>query len=173
MDSQLQRQIVVAALALASCSSTPSWDRGPEFVLCNDNPANHYTIRINYQDLMGIYEDYGMRVRACGDVESGCINHPLLISTAPRLPSGSAPIVRWSVQDYRFTMQRDLGSVGQYSIVAEGRHSDGTPTGRRLYVYDAGNGLISYRAEGVTQVWTRCAGRLTFDDLRALRARLQ
>jgi hypothetical protein len=81
-------------------------------------------------------------------------------------------MIRWSVENYNFTMEWDRATPGHYSIIADGRHSDGTPIGRRLYDYDDRTGLTGYRGEGVPESWTRCAGRLTFADLRELRARL-
>jgi hypothetical protein len=168
----LSRLIAAGLFVLTSCSAVPLGNRGTEFVLCNNNPNNNFSIRIDYEQLVGIYEDYGMRVGACGDIRSGCINFPLVLSAPPILPTGSQPIVRWSVEGYNFTMEWDRARPGHYSIVADGRHSDGTPIGRRVYDYDDRIGLTGYRAEGVPGGWTRCAGRLAFVDLRELRTRL-
>ncbi len=162
-----------ALVALSACASPAPTQTREDFVLCNQTPGNSFRIAVEYEELIGIYEDYGRDVGACGEAASGCIDFPILLSVPPRLPSRPGEEVRWTVAKYRFAIRSGSGAGNEYLIEAEKIKPNGTSLGKEFYDYDSSEGVTRYWAEGSPARWLRCGGRLTFDDLRLLRQRLE
>jgi hypothetical protein len=146
--------------------------RQPEFVLCNADPHNDFAIKVKFNELLGVYEDYGTNIEACGHPNSGCIAFPLVISAPPALPSGYGDMVSWTVDGFQFQV---IGSTDPtiYTITASGHRADGAPIGRLEYTYHVTGGIIAFRSDLSSDRWVRCSGRLTFSDLVDLRSRLE
>lgn len=168
-------------LACALIANTCSADRRQvapnEFALCSDNPAHLSRISIDLDKLYGFSEDTGRPVMMCNEHTSSCISWPILLSIPPRFPKSSAELVRWTVDDDKFSIRLIPGSDDTYFLEAvdfrsraDGRSVD---FGKLLFVYDRNVGILSLKIRGDTpHGWVRCGGRLTFDDLRSLVAKL-
>lgn len=159
-------------LAVACCSEGAS-RRTDDFRLCNSNAADGSTIEISYGNLMGLAVDYGTNIRPCNGGPDACIKWPLLIAAPDRMPSSSDDEVRWSVGDYRFRFRQAGSSPATYRLEADEIGPTGIAEEHHSYLYDEEAGFIAFETRGVPHSWTRCAGRLTFDDLRELRERLR
>lgn len=160
-------------IALIIASSSPIHKESEEnFVLCNSNPHNSFVISVDYNRIVGIYEDYGTTITSCGSGASGCIDYPFVISIPPRMPSTDRTVLNWSVGGYRFSVAKVRGRSGEYLITAAGRRPNGVQIGTLIYTYEASVGVTSYRRVGINEIWRRCAGNLTFDQLRNIRRRI-
>jgi hypothetical protein len=167
----------LCVLVAGACSSDRGEQIAHEFALCSDSPAHLSRISIDYAELYGLMEDTGAPVTKCGAGATACISLPFLFSGPPRLPEKPRETVRWSVDNDQFSLQLIPGSDDTYFLEAidfrpapDGRVAQ---YGKLLYVYNRDVGIISLRVEGDTpHGWVRCGGRLTFDDLHDLIARL-
>lgn len=175
---------MLAKWALASvfltqaCSASEPAPAGDQFRLCSEHPDHKSVITIDYKALRGFSEDYSEPVKSCGKSSTPCIAFPILLSVPRHLPTSASEIIRWSAGSDQFSIRSLPGAVGAYSIEAVDYRtgSDGRPVlyGRGLYTYTRDMGITTFHAQGDTaRGMVRCAGRLTFEDLRALVARLR
>jgi hypothetical protein len=126
--------------------------------------------------MRGAVTDTSRPVSQCGNDAAACIDWPFQISAPPRLPAGTSEVVRWSVDDHRFSIRPLPESPGAYAIevLTRFRPMDGRPSqiARIHYRYSDDSGFESSQVEGAPESWRRCQGRLTFDDLRELTRRI-
>jgi hypothetical protein len=160
-----------------ACSANGARGTPVDFVLCSDSPAHRATISIDYKEMYGYVTDTGAPVAKCVGGAGACISWPILIGVPPDLPRNLSDVVRWSVDNDRFAIRLIPGSDDTYFLEAMDfqRVPDGriAQYGKLLYVYSKDAGIISMRAEGDTpHGWVRCGGRLTFEDLQGLAARI-
>lgn len=165
---------LIVAIALTACADHAS--SRPSVRLCNDDPNNSFTIEIRYDEdrgrFLGTFEDIGRFVEFC-EPGAPCISFPVILGAPPRLPRVGEGPLRWRTGRYDFAISALNEAPGLYLIEAvEPIVSD---TGRRLRQryevrYSATAGILSWRADGVAAGWHRCAGRLTFEDIRRLSA---
>jgi hypothetical protein len=167
--------IVVSCGAVGTsqeASGSPERHQLPNvFRLCNANPNNNFSIGVRYGEWMGNIEDVATNIAACGDANSGCIKYPFVISVPPRLPRGTHDQVRWSVEDWQFSIRQVPDPPNTYTIRAEPLHASRESRRGTVIQYDRRLGVMRLEQESLRETWVRCEGRMTFDDLRELRRR--
>jgi hypothetical protein len=160
-----------ASLLAIGCAETVPTSDATQFHLC-DAPGMA-VIRIDYARLYGVNDDVGrIPLSTCGEGTEACISYPIRIAAPPRLPKTAGEDVRWSVGDHDFRIAR-RGTSDDYLVEAVLFRRSGSGrefVERHFYEYREGEGVTRYRSEGGATS-SRCGGRMTFDDLRALAAR--
>jgi hypothetical protein len=160
---------------LQSCSTERSTVQEEGFRLCSDNPQAATRIQLDFQRLLGIYEDVQQPISLCDESQADCINFPIVFSRPPHLPGGEEEI-RWTRGRYQFSIRALKRPLRTYRLHVTGiRHGpDGQhiPYSTAQYEYDVARGILNYRVTGAPNGWIQCGGRLTFDILQAVAARV-
>lgn len=158
---------------LASCAADPAASlNGSRFALCDRASDNNPSIALDYRTKWGVNTDVLSVVEFC-DQASSCISSPIVFSSPPRLPVKGATL-RWRVGVYDFSIRQAEGrgrgyliDVSAPPIAADGRSWS---TDSTRISYDRVDGVTEVRRLSDGHSWRRCGGRLTFEDLAALRA---
>lgn len=169
----LKNGMMLIVAAFVACDASGQTDQGQlpdQFWLCNHPLPRSATIEVDYRHAMGLDWDYRTHIMTCGDA-SDCISFPVVLGVPPRVP-GRGETVRWSITSHTFSMSRLADSSEDYEIrVSSGpSQRSGAASGDTLYyTYNLHDGVRTLRREGSADIWTRCRGRLTFEDLHRLR----
>ncbi len=160
---------------LCACSSSSDPMPSNVFRLCKEQPGIHQQLEIDYRNLSGLFDDVRFTpTPTCGDEADACIAYPIDISVPPTLPTAGRP-VRWTVDNFHFTASV-ADRPHDYVIESIELRPDesGRPTlwDRWRMTYSERRGLARAESPLSDESWSRCAGRLTFDDLRQLTSRI-
>ena len=172
----LRNRASLLLAALAACSSATQNHQGPlpaRFSLCQHAYGSTGFLELDYVGATGLDRDYRGPILTCGDA-SDCISFPFAFAAPPRLP-GQGETIRWSISGHDFAMTRLAGSPDNFQIrvIGDPRRGGGATRWENLYyTYNLHEGVTAYRDQEEPVIWARCAGRLTFEDLHRLRARL-
>ena len=167
----------VSAVALAACMSqgAPAPVR-EAFGLCETTPGGlGDDVVLDFNSREGQSGDVGMPIQSCGGDGPACISAPITLSAPPRLPQNAGDVVRWRVGQHRFELSMPSSTPGTYRMVVRSPPPPILrPRGRDTiyeFTYDAREGVTAMSIPGESARWTRCSGRLTFEDLGTLNVR--
>lgn len=169
----LRQVTAIMAMILCGCGAMERSGPSGTFRLCSST-AGRSTIRIEYDEHLGFRDHVGRPITRCVGVTEACIEFPIVLTVPPRYPANASDEVRWSSANYRFTLRASSTAESfDLDVTALTSQSDNVSSvqGRGFYRYHPTEGIVAYRVEGVPHRWTRCAGRLTFDDLEGLLSR--
>lgn len=128
-------------------------------------------IAIDFETKWGLAEDLVVPVEGCGGAQP-CILAPIAFSAPPRPAAAAGGSVDWVVGPHHFSMRRQSGEGDRFVIrrrtEAMRLRGQTSPEQISSLLYDADEGLVSFRAEPGGPAMVRCRGRLTFEDLEAL-----